>query len=77
MMYIAPLKDLGLRFIQSSRELACLICTQDEQIKRLAAEDSRSVATWSEASSEKMRNSFKVLEEQRRRNSPLKFCKRV
>jgi len=41
--------------------------TQDEQIKRLAAEDSRSVATWSEASSEKMRNSFKVLEEQRRK----------
>src|SRR5215213_6302455 len=41
--------------------------SQDEQIKRLAAEDSRSVATWSEASSEKMRNSFKVLEEQRRK----------
>jgi len=41
--------------------------TQDEQIRRLAAEDSRSVATWSEASSEKMRNSFKVLEEQRRK----------
>ena len=41
--------------------------TQGEQIKRLAAEDSRSVATWSEASSEKMRNSFKVLEEQRRK----------
>ena len=41
--------------------------TQDEQIKRLAAEDSRSVAIWSEASSEKMRNSFKVLEEQRRK----------
>jgi VWFA-related protein len=41
--------------------------TQDEQIKRLAAEDLRSVATWSEASSEKMRNSFKVLEEQRRK----------
>ena len=41
--------------------------TRDEQIKRLAAEDSRSVATWSEASSEKMRNSFKVLEEQRRK----------
>jgi len=41
--------------------------TQEEQIKRLAAEDSRSVATWSEASSEKMRNSFKVLEEQRRK----------
>jgi VWFA-related protein len=41
--------------------------TQDEQIKRLAAEDSRSVATWSEASSEKMRNSFKVLEEQHRK----------
>jgi VWFA-related protein len=41
--------------------------TQEEQIKRLAAEDSRSVATWAEASSEKMRNSFKVLEEQRRK----------
>ena len=41
--------------------------TRDEQIRRLAAEDSRSVAIWSEASSEKMRNSFKVLEEQRRK----------
>jgi VWFA-related protein len=41
--------------------------TQDEQVKRLAAEDSRSLASWSEASSEKMRNSFKLLEEQRRK----------
>jgi VWFA-related protein len=41
--------------------------TQDEQIKRLAAEDSRSVATWAEASSGKARNNFKVLEEQRRK----------
>ena len=41
--------------------------TQEEQIKRLAAEDERSVATWSEASSEKARNNFKLLQEQRRR----------
>jgi VWFA-related protein len=41
--------------------------TQEEQIKRLEAEDSRSVATWAEASSEKARNNFKVLEEQRRK----------
>jgi len=41
--------------------------TQEEQIKRLEAEDSRSVATWDEASSEKARNNFKVLEEQRRK----------
>ncbi|HYV13533.1 MAG TPA: hypothetical protein VE980_21695 [Pyrinomonadaceae bacterium] len=41
--------------------------THDEQIRRLEAEDSRSVATWAEASSEKARNNFKVLEEQRRR----------
>ncbi len=41
--------------------------TQDEQIKRLAAEDERSVATWSAASSEKVRNNFKLLQEQRRR----------
>lgn len=47
--------------------------SQDEQIKRLAAEDSRSVATWSEASSEKMRNSFKVLEEQRRKRLTLEI----
>jgi len=41
--------------------------SQDEQIKRLEAEDSRSVATWAEASSEKARNNFKILEEQRRK----------
>ena len=47
--------------------------SQDEQIKRLAAEDSRSLAIWSEASSEKMRNSFKVLEEQRRKKLTLEI----
>ena len=41
--------------------------TQEEQIKRLAAEDERSMATWSAASSEKARNNFKVLQEQRRK----------
>ena len=41
--------------------------TQDEQIKRLAAEDERSLATWAESSSEKARNNFKVLQEQRRK----------
>ena len=41
--------------------------TQDEQIKRLAAEDERSVATWSAASSEKVRNKFKLLQEERRK----------
>lgn len=37
----------------------------DEQIKRLAAEDERTVATWADASSEKVKSNFKVLEEQR------------
>jgi VWFA-related protein len=41
--------------------------THDEQIKRLAAEDEKSVGTWAAASSEKARNSFKVLEEQRQK----------
>lgn len=41
--------------------------TQDEQIQRLAAEDERSVATWAAVSSEKMRNNFKVLQEQRQK----------
>jgi VWFA-related protein len=41
--------------------------THDEQIKRLAAEDEKSVGTWAAASSEKSRNSFKVLEEQRQK----------
>lgn len=40
---------------------------QDEQIKRLAAEDERSVATWAAVSSERVRNNFKVLQEQRRK----------
>ena len=39
----------------------------DEQIKRLEAEDERTVATWAAVSSEKVRNKFKVLEEQRRK----------
>jgi len=41
--------------------------TKDEQIQRLQAEDERTVATWAAASSEKVRNNFKVLEEQRRK----------
>ncbi len=41
--------------------------TRDEQVQRLAAEDERSIATWSAASSERVKNSFKVLEEQRRK----------
>ena len=41
--------------------------TRDEQVQRLAAEDERSVATWAAASSERVKNSFKVLEEQRRK----------
>ena len=41
--------------------------TRDEQIQRLAAEDERSVATWAAASSEKVKNNFKVLQEQRRK----------
>jgi VWFA-related protein len=40
---------------------------KDEQIRRLEAEDERTVATWAAASSEKVRNNFKVLEEQRRK----------
>jgi len=40
---------------------------QDEQIRRLAAEDERSVATWAAASSERARNNFKLLQEQRRK----------
>ena len=39
----------------------------DEQIRRLEAEDERTVATWAAAASEKVRNNFKVLEEQRRK----------
>ncbi|HSE16930.1 MAG TPA: VWA domain-containing protein [Pyrinomonadaceae bacterium] len=41
--------------------------TKDEQIQRLNAEDERTVATWAAVSSEKVRNNFKVLEEQRRK----------
>lgn len=41
--------------------------TKDEQIQRLHAEDERTVATWAASSSEKVRNNFKVLEEQRRK----------
>lgn len=41
--------------------------TLDEQIQRLAAEDERSVTTWGETSSEKVKNNFKVLQEQRRK----------
>lgn len=42
--------------------------TQDEQIRRLAAEDERSVATWSAAaSSDKMRNVFQARQEERRK----------
>jgi VWFA-related protein len=40
---------------------------KEEQIQRLQAEDERTVATWAAASSEKVRNNFKVLEEQRRK----------
>lgn len=41
--------------------------TQDEQIQRLAAEDERSVATWSAAAPEKLRNVFQARQEERRR----------
>ena len=40
--------------------------TQDEQIQRLTAEDERAVATWSEASSSKMKNVFHARQEERR-----------
>lgn len=39
----------------------------EEQLKRLAAEDERSVSTWAAASSEKARSNFKVLQEQRQK----------
>ncbi len=42
--------------------------TEDEQIRRLIAEDERSVATWSAAtSSEKLQNIFQARQEQRRK----------
>jgi VWFA-related protein len=41
--------------------------TREEQIKRLAAEDERSVATWAATSSEKARSNFKVLQEERQK----------
>jgi VWFA-related protein len=41
--------------------------TQEEQIQRLAAEDERSVATWSAASSDKMKNVYQARQEERRK----------
>lgn len=41
--------------------------TQDEQIQRLTAEDERSIATWSAASSDKMKNVFQARQEERRK----------
>lgn len=41
--------------------------TQDEQIRRLTAEDERAVATWSEASSSKMKSVFQARQEERRK----------
>ena len=41
--------------------------TQDEQIQRLAAEDERSVATWSAAAPDKLRNVFEARQEERRK----------
>jgi VWFA-related protein len=41
--------------------------TQDEQIRRLTAEDERAVATWSAASSDKMKSVFQSRQEQRRK----------
>ena len=41
--------------------------TQDEQIQRLAAEDDRAIATWSAASSDKMKNVFQARQEERRK----------
>ena len=41
--------------------------TQDEQIRRLSAEDERSVATWSAASSDKMKNVYQARQEERRK----------
>lgn len=44
--------------------------TQDEQIQRLAAEDERSVATWSAAAPEKSRTVQALQEERRRKLTP-------
>ena len=41
--------------------------SQEEQIQRLTAEDERSVATWSAASSDKMKNVYQARQEERRK----------
>jgi len=41
--------------------------TQDEQVQRLAAEDDRTIATWSAASSDKLKNVFQARQEERRK----------
>jgi hypothetical protein len=41
--------------------------THEEQVQRLTAEDERAVATWSAASSEKMKNVFQARQEERRK----------
>ena len=41
--------------------------TQDEQIQRLNAEDERSVATWSAAASDKLKNVYQARQEERRK----------
>ena len=41
--------------------------TQEEQIQRLAAEDNRAIATWSAASSDKLKNVFQARQEERRK----------
>ena len=41
--------------------------TREEQTQRLATEDEKSVATWAAASSEKVKNNFKALQEERRK----------
>ena len=40
---------------------------ENEQIQRLAAEDERAIATWSAASSDKMKNVFQARQEERRK----------